>query len=163
MNAFAQKFFTENLFDQEEGRAIGLSYFKERGFTEDTVRKFQLGYSSEKWAAFSETALENGYKSEFLIKTGLSFAKKEEQDSENKSSKLLDRFRGRVMFPIQNLSGRIIGFGGRILRKDDKTVKYVNSPESEIYQKSKSLYGIYYASLFFFLLVRLNPLTLHEK
>ncbi len=145
LNTFAQKFFTENLFDNEDGRAIGLSYFKERGFTEDTVRKFQLGYSSEKWAAFSEAALENGYKSEFLLKTGLSFAKKEEEDSENKTPKLLDRFRGRVMFPIHNLSGRIIGFGGRILRKDEKAAKYVNSPESEIYQKSKSLYGIYNA------------------
>ncbi len=147
LNAFAQKNFTDNLFETEEGKSIGLSYFKERGFTEETIKTFQLGYSLNSWSAFSDTALENGYQAEYLLKTGLSFSKQqaEETQSEKQENKLLDRFRGRVMFPIHNLSGRIIAFGGRILKKDDKTAKYVNSPESEIYSKSKSLYGIFFA------------------
>jgi DNA primase len=145
LNTFAQKFFTDQLFESEDGRAVALSYFRERGFTEETIRKFQLGFSPDNWSAFSDEALKNGYKNEFLLKTGLSFAKKENENTEEKEARLLDRFRGRVMFPIHNLSGRIIGFGGRILRKADKAAKYVNSPESEIYHKSKSLYGIYFA------------------
>lgn len=149
LNSFAQKKFTENLFDVEEGRAIALSYFKERGFTEEIIKTFQLGYSLSNWSAFSDDAIEKGYMPEFLLKTGLSIAKKtndNEADSTVKvHDKLLDRFRGRIMFPIHNLSGRIIGFGGRILKKDEKAAKYVNSPESEIYHKSKSLYGIFFA------------------
>jgi DNA primase len=147
LNTFAQKTFTENLFDSEEGKSIGLSYFKERGFTEETIRTFQLGYSLNNWSAFSEVAIENGYLPEYLIKTGLSFSpqQNEENAEQIKEIKLRDRFRGRVMFPVHNLSGRIIAFGGRILKKDDKTAKYVNSPESEIYYKSKSLYGIFFA------------------
>ena len=149
LNSFAQKKFTENLFDVEEGRAIALSYFKERGFTEEIIKTFQLGYSLSNWSAFSDDAIEKGYMPEFLLKTGLSIAKKtndNEADSKVKvHDKLLDRFRGRIMFPIHNLSGRIIGFGGRILKKDEKAAKYVNSPESEIYHKSKSLYGIFFA------------------
>lgn len=149
LNSFAQKKFTENLFDVEEGRAIALSYFKERGFTEEIIKTFQLGYSLSNWSAFSDDAIEKGYMPEFLLKTGLSIAKKtndNEADSKVRvHDKLLDRFRGRIMFPIHNLSGRIIGFGGRILKKDEKAAKYVNSPESEIYHKSKSLYGIFFA------------------
>lgn len=147
INTFAQKYFTENLFENEEGKSIGLSYFKERGFTEEIIKTFQLGYSLNNWSAFSETAINSGYQAEYLLKTGLSISKKKEEgESTGKSDeKLLDRFRGRVMFPIHNLSGRIIAFGGRTLKKDDKTAKYVNSPESEIYHKSKSLYGIYFA------------------
>ncbi len=146
LNAFAQRYFSENLFENEEGKSIGLSYFKERGFTEDIIRTFQLGYALNDWSALSDTAQEKGYKNEFLIKTGLSIVKKTDDiDTVKHTDKLLDRFRGRIIFPIHNLSGRIIGFGGRILKKDDKAAKYVNSPESEIYHKSKSLYGIFFA------------------
>ncbi|MBK6445060.1 MAG: DNA primase [Bacteroidetes bacterium] len=137
INTFAQKSFSEILFDTEEGRSVGLSYFKERGFTEETIRKFQLGYTLSEWSAFTDLALKAGYKEEFLEKTGLTI--------KNDAGKKYDRFRGRVMFPIHNLSGRVIGFGGRVLKKDEKTAKYVNSPESEIYHKSQSLYGIYFA------------------
>lgn len=137
INTFAQKSFSEILFDSEEGRSVGLSYFKERGFTEETIRKFQLGYTLSEWSAFTDLALKAGYKEEFLEKTGLTI--------KNDAGKKYDRFRGRVMFPIHNLSGRVIGFGGRVLKKDEKTAKYVNSPESEIYHKSQSLYGIYFA------------------
>ncbi len=144
LNAFAQKHFSENLFDHEEGKAIGYSYFKERGFSADIIKKFQLGYSLNEWDAFSEAALSNGFKKEYLLKTGLSF-QKENASSSNKTEGLLDRFRGRVMFPVHNLSGRVIAFGGRILKKDDKAAKYVNSPESEVYHKSNVLYGIYFA------------------
>ena len=137
INTFAQKSFSEILFDTEEGRSVGLSYFKERGFTEETIRKFQLGYTLSEWSAFTDLALKAGYKEEFLEKTGLTI--------KNDAGKKYDRFRGRVMFPIHYLSGRVIGFGGRVLKKDEKTAKYVNSPESEIYHKSQSLYGIYFA------------------
>lgn len=147
LNAFAQKTFSENLFETEEGKSVGLSYFKERGFTSDTIRKFQLGYSLNEWDAFSKLALKNEFNAEYLIKTGLSIEK--ENKSENVISKtgeqLFDRFKGRVMFPVHNLSGRVIAFGGRILRKDDKAAKYINSPESEVYHKSNVLYGIYFA------------------
>ncbi len=148
LNAFAQKYFSENLFDREEGKAIGLSYFKERGFSNEIIKKFQLGYSLNGWDAFANAAADAGFQKEFLIKTGLAFAKESaEKNSEiaDEKSRLLDRFRGRVMFPIHNLSGRIIAFGGRILKKDDKTAKYINSPESEVYHKSNVLYGIYFA------------------
>ena len=145
LNSFASKSFAENLFDHEEGKAIGLSYFHERGFTDETIRKFELGYSLAGWSAFSDHAIKNGYKSEFIIKTGLGFPRQKDNEGPNANENLIDRFRGRVMFPIHNLSGRIIAFGGRILKKDDKAAKYVNSPESDIYFKSKSLYGIFFA------------------
>ncbi len=145
LNSFAAKTFAENLFDNEEGKAIGLSYFHERGFTDDTIRKFELGYSLADWSAFSEHAIKNGYKSEFITKTGLGYPRQKDGEVITGNEKLIDRFRGRVMFPIHNLSGRIIAFGGRILKKDDKAAKYVNSPESDIYFKSKSLYGIFFA------------------
>jgi len=133
INDFASKYFTHNLFNTEQGRAIGLSYFKERGFREDIIRKFQLGYAIDEWDNFTSHALRQGYKLEFLEKTGLTITK------ENKS---YDRFRGRVVFPIQNLSGRVLGFGGRTLLSDKTIPKYVNSPESEVYNKSQVLYGI---------------------
>jgi DNA primase len=132
----ANEYFQDQLFKGDEGRAIGLSYFKERGFREDTLKKFQLGYSPEKSDAFSAHALKEGYKIEFLEKTGLTIPKE---------SRNYDRFRGRVMFPIHSLSGRILGFGGRILKSNVKAAKYLNSPESEIYSKSKVLYGMYQA------------------
>ena len=130
----ANEYFQDQLLNDNEGRAIGLSYFKERGFREDTLKKFQLGYSPEKSDAFSAHALKEGYKIEFLEKTGLTIPKE---------SRNYDRFRGRVMFPIHSLSGRVLGFGGRILKSNVKAAKYLNSPESEIYSKSKVLYGMY--------------------
>ena len=132
----ASVYFQGQLFNSEEGRAVGLSYFKERGFREDTLKKFQLGYSPEKNDAFSEFALKEGFKRSFLEKTGLIITKE---------SKNYDRFRGRVMFPIHSLSGRVLGFGGRILKNNVKAAKYLNSPESDIYHKSKILYGLYFA------------------
>ncbi|HLA56770.1 MAG TPA: DNA primase [Flavobacterium sp.] len=136
VSEFASKYFHDILLNSEEGKAIGYSYFKERGFTNDTIKKFQLGYSPEVWDAFSKEALGKGYKLEFLESTGLTI---------NKEERLIDRFRGRVMFPIQSMSGRILGFGGRILTNDKKAAKYLNSPESDIYHKSKVLYGIFQA------------------
>ena len=132
----ANEYFQDHLFNSKEGRAVGLSYFKERGFRVDTLKKFQLGYSPGENDAFSSFALKKGFKLSFLEKTGLTIAKK---------SKNYDRFRGRIMFPIHSLSGRVLGFGGRILKKNKNTAKYINSPESEIYYKSKTLYGLYYA------------------
>ncbi len=143
VNSFAQKYFSEQLLNHADGKAIGLSYFKERGFSNETISKFQLGYSLNEWSAFSKAAVDAGYKKEYLVRTGLSVQKDSTDASEEQ--KLIDRFRGRVMFPIHNLSGRVIAFGGRILKKDDKTAKYINSPESEVYHKSNVLYGIYYA------------------
>lgn len=133
---FAQKYFHATLLNTDEGKAIGYSYFKERGFTKDTIEKFGLGYSPETWDAFTMEALGKGYKLEYLDKTGLTIVKDDKQ---------FDRFKGRVMFPIQSMSGRVLGFGGRILTNDKKAAKYLNSPESEIYHKSKVLYGIYHA------------------
>ncbi|MAQ74949.1 MAG: DNA primase [Aquimarina sp.] len=136
VSEFANKFFKNALHNSEQGKAIGLSYFKERGFTEETIKKFELGYSPDSWDAFTSEAIRKGYQLEFLEKTGLTIVKEEKQ---------FDRFKGRVMFPIQSMSGRVLGFGGRILTNDKKAAKYLNSPESEIYHKSKVLYGIYFA------------------
>lgn len=136
VSEFAQKYFHETLLNTEEGKAIGYSYFKERGFTNETIKKFGLGYSPETWDAFSKEALGKGYQLEFLESTGLTISKDDRQ---------IDRFRGRVMFPIQSMSGRVLGFGGRILGNDKKAAKYLNSPESELYHKSKVLYGIFHA------------------
>ena len=143
VSEFAQGYFADVLWNTEPGKAIGLSYFKERGFTEETIRKFGLGYGLDEWDAFTNHALENGYQLTFLEKTGLSIVK--EDTSRPGQSRKFDRFKGRVLFPIHSLSGRVLGFGGRILSSDKKAAKYVNSPESEIYHKSKVLYGIYYA------------------
>lgn len=136
VSEFAKKYFHETLLNTEEGKAIGLSYFKERGFTNETIEKFGLGYSPDTWTALTDDALKNGYTIEFLEKTGLTIVKED---------KKFDRFKGRVMFPIQSMSGRVLGFGGRILVTDKKAAKYLNSPESEIYHKSKILYGIFQA------------------
>jgi len=132
----ANSYFKETLWEASEGKAIGLTYFKERGFTDETIKKFDLGYSPQEKDAFSKSALKNAFQLEFLEKTGLTIVNKNYQ---------VDRFRGRVMFPIKSLSGRVVGFGGRILGDNKKTAKYLNSPESEIYHKSKVLYGIYEA------------------
>jgi DNA primase len=136
LNEFAKGYFTRTLFENEEGKAVGLTYFRERGFRDETIWKFQLGYSVENRETFSRHAQKEGYKPDYLVKTGLSVQK---EDS------LFDRFHGRVIFPIHSASGRVIGFGARILTKDKAIAKYLNSPESEIYNKSKSLYGIYFA------------------
>jgi DNA primase len=136
VSEFAKDYFHNTLLHAEEGKAIGLSYFKERGFTGETIKKFALGYSPEAWDAFTKEALGKGYKLEFLESTGLSIPK---------DDRPFDRFKGRVMFPIQSMSGRVLGFGGRILTNDKKAAKYLNSPESDIYHKSKVLYGIFQA------------------
>jgi DNA primase len=136
VSEFAKEYFHKTLLNTEEGKAIGLSYFKERGFTQETIDIFELGYSPDSWDAFTNHAVKKGYKLEFLDKTGLTIVKEEKQ---------FDRFKGRVMFPILSMSGRTLGFGGRILTNDKKAAKYLNSPESDIYHKSKVLYGIYLA------------------
>jgi DNA primase len=136
LSDFAGKYFAEQLFNTDEGRSVGLSYFHDRSFSDDTIKKFQLGYSLEEWDNFTKHALKSGYSLEMLEKTGLSIIKDDKQ---------YDRFRGRVMFPIHSQAGRVIGFGGRILSSDKTKPKYVNSPESEIYNKSKVLYGIAFA------------------
>ena len=136
MSEYAKNYFHDTLLNQEEGKAIGLTYFKERGFSLDTISKFHLGYSPDSWDAFTNEALAKGYQLEFLEKTGLTIVKED---------KRFDRFKGRVMFPIQSMSGRVLGFGGRILTNDKKAAKYLNSPESDIYHKSKVLYGIFHA------------------
>ncbi|HBS12092.1 MAG TPA: DNA primase, partial [Flavobacteriaceae bacterium] len=118
------------------------SYFKERGFTDETIKKFELGYALDQWSAFTDAALKNKYQLEFLEKTGLTIVKEARADGQGKQ---FDRFKGRVLFPIHSMSGRVLGFGGRILTSDKKAAKYLNSPESEIYHKSKVLYGIYHA------------------
>lgn len=136
VSEFAKTYFHDTLLHSDEGKAIGLSYFKERGFSNETIKKFSLGYSPETWDAFTKEALGKGYKLEFLESTGLTIPK---------DDRPFDRFKGRVMFPIQSMSGRTLGFGGRILANDKKAAKYLNSPESDIYHKSKVLYGIFQA------------------
>ncbi|MFM8951409.1 MAG: DNA primase, partial [Bacteroidota bacterium] len=131
---YASKFFIKQLHETDEGRSVGLSYFSERGFTDEMIERFQLGYSPEEWRAFTDDALAAGYKLEKLEKTGITVVNGE---------RMFDRFRGRVMFPIHNVAGKVIGFGGRILKSDAKAAKYLNSPESDIYHKSKVLYGLY--------------------
>ena len=141
VNEYANQFFQNELNQSEKGKAIGLTYFKERGFTEETIQKFELGYSPDTWDTFTKKALSKGYKLDYLEKTGLTIVK----TSSESSQKTFDRFKGRVIFPIKSLSGRVLGFGGRILTNDKKAAKYLNSPESEVYNKSKVLYGIYHA------------------
>ncbi len=136
VSEFASKYFQHVLWEEEEGKAIGLSYFKERGFSNETIKKFELGYSPNTWDALTKEALGKAYKLEYLEKTGLTIVGEDKQ---------FDRFKGRVMFPIQSMSGRVLGFGGRILTNDKKAAKYLNSPESEIYHKSNVLYGIFHA------------------
>ena len=136
VSEYANKYFQKILNKTDQGKSIGLSYFKERGFTDETIKKFGLGYSLDDWRAFTDEALKDGYNIEFLEKTGLTIVK---------DDKRFDRFKGRVMFPIQSMSGRVLGFGGRILNNTAKAAKYLNSPESDIYHKSKVLYGIFHA------------------
>ncbi|TCD18337.1 DNA primase [Pedobacter psychrodurus] len=137
VSQYAAAFFVKQLWETDEGRGIGLSYFKERGFREDILKKFDVGYSPDVWDAMTQSAINAGHKLEFLEATGLSI--------KNDNGKIYDRFRGRVMFPIHNFTGRIIGFGGRTLKTDKNVPKYVNSPESEIYHKSNVLYGLFHA------------------
>jgi DNA primase len=145
LTAFAQKYFEEQLHNSEEGKSIGLTYLKERGFSLEVIKKFGIGYCPNKWDSFSQTALKNGYKKDYLLKTSLSKAK---------DQLLYDTFRGRVIFPIHNLSGRTLGFGARILTNEKNRPKYINSSESEIYHKSKILYGIYFAK---------SPMASHDN
>lgn len=133
---WAQKHFTHNLFETQEGQSIGMAYFAHRGFHEDTIRKFQLGYALDKRDAYTVLAQGEGYKREYLEKVGLTIVKDDNY--------AFDRFHGRAMFPIHSISGKVIGFGGRTMKKDDP-VKYQNSPESDIYHKGNVLYGIYFA------------------
>ena len=133
---FAQSFYSKMLFESHEGKNIGLAYFQERGFTSESIDRFHLGYSPDQWDALTKAALDAGYQEEFLVSSGLTIQKGEKQ---------FDRFKGRVMFPIHSMSGRVMGFGGRILKQDKQSAKYVNSPETEVYQKSKVLYGLFQA------------------
>lgn len=135
---FAQRYFADNLFNDNEGRKIGLSYFIEREIKEETIKRWGLGYCKDNWADFTEHAKKNGYTDEILIKSGLTIAKEE-------SHVQYDRFRARVMFPIYNIGGRPLGFTGRVLSSEKSKAKYVNSPESEIYSKSKVLFGLHLA------------------
>jgi DNA primase len=136
LTGWAQKYFTSILQNTPEGQSIGMAYFRERGFHDDIIRKFQLGYSPEQKDALTSEALKAGYKLDYLVKTGLTIQKDHYK---------VDRFRGRIIFPIHGLTGNVIGFGGRILRSDEKLAKYLNSPESDIYQKSRILYGLNFA------------------
>lgn len=137
VSGFAAKYFHEQMMGTDEGKTIGLSYFKERGFRDDIIKKFELGYSPDVWDALTQQAVKEGYSLQFLEDTGLTIRKDNE--------KLYDRFRGRVMFPIHSFTGRVIGFGGRTLKTDKAVPKYVNSPESDIYHKSNVLYGLFFA------------------
>ena len=143
---YAKNFFKKQLYESDEGKIIALSYFKERGFSDDIIKKFELGWSPQLRDAFTKTALQNGYKLDFLTQAGLTIAKENDYK--------FDRFAERVIFPIHTLSGKVIAFGGRTLKADKKIAKYLNSPESEIYRKSKILYGIYFAK---------NAIVKHDK
>ncbi|MBO4267954.1 MAG: DNA primase, partial [Bacteroidaceae bacterium] len=136
-NRFACDYFKDILLNDAKGRAVGMAYFRQRGFRDDIIEKFQLGYSPDEPDALARHALSKGYTRENLVKTGLCY--------EREDGTLRDRFRGRVIFPVHSLSGKIVAFGGRVMKADAKTAKYVNSPESSIYSKSKELYGLYFA------------------
>jgi len=137
VTGYASKFFHDTLLETDEGQNIGLSYFKERGFSNDTIKKFELGYSPDQWEAFTGQAIKDGYSEQYLEETGLSIKRD--------NGSMYDRWRGRVMFPIHSFTGRVIAFGGRTLKNDKNSPKYVNSPESEIYHKSSVLYGLFFA------------------
>lgn len=136
LNDFAKTYFQDQLHKTDEGRSIGLGYFKQRGFSDDILSEFQLGYCPNVWSSFSDYALKMGYQTKFLLKSGL---------SKERNGALYDTFRERVIFPIHNMTGRVVGFGARILTSDKKMAKYLNSPESEVYEKSKIVYGIFQA------------------
>ncbi len=141
VSEFARDYFQQILLDSEEGKALGLTYFKERGFTDETIATFQLGYSLDSWSALTDEAIAKGMNVAYLEKTGLTIT--------TEKGRKIDRFKGRVMFPILSMSGRVLGFGGRILSKEkQKEAKYLNSPESDIYHKSNILYGIFQAKPF---------------
>jgi DNA primase len=138
VNGFARDYFQNILKNHIDGRSIGMAYFRQRGFRDDTIEKFQLGFSLEQHDALAQEAMRKGYQKEFLVKTGLCY--------ETDEGKVRDRFWGRVMFPVHSLSGKVVAFGGRVMSTENKKLaKYVNSPESEIYHKSSELYGIYFA------------------
>jgi len=137
VNEWARDYFEDILHNNVDGVAVGMAYFRKRGLRDDIIRRFQLGYSPEERDALARTALSKGYSREFLTKTGLCF--------ETEDHRLLDRYHGRVIFPVHSVSGKVVAFGGRILSSDKKLAKYVNSPESEIYSKSRELYGLYLA------------------
>ena len=148
VSEFAQKYFADLLFNDEMGRAVGLSYFHQRGMTDDIIRRFGLGYCLDEWSNFTDHARKNGYSDEVLEKTGLTIfkdASDQEADTPGRHRKSYDRFRGRVMFPIYSISGRVLGFSGRILSSEKQAAKYVNSPDSDIYNKSRILYGLFQA------------------
>ena len=136
INSFAQNYFSNTMMNTDEGQSVGLAYFRERGFRDAIINRFQLGYCPNSGSAFTEFATKNGYDKDLLIKVGL---------TGSYENRLYDRYQGRVIFPIHNLTGKVIGFGGRILTSEKTKAKYVNSPESEIYNKSQTLYGIYFA------------------
>ena len=136
INSFAQNYFSETMMNTDEGQSVGLAYFRERGFRDAIINKFQLGYCPNSGHAFTDFATKNGYDKDLLVKVGL---------TGSYENRLYDRYQGRVIFPIHNLTGKVIGFGGRILTSEKTKAKYVNSPESEIYNKSQTLYGIYFA------------------
>jgi DNA primase len=136
INSFAQKFFTEQLFNSQDGQDVALSYLEERGFREETIRKFQLGYSPNQRDAFASAAIASQFNLEFLQKSGLVTMR---------DDRPADNYRGRIIFPVHNQTGKIIGFGARIIGKNDKAPKYINTPENELYVKSKILYGSYFA------------------
>ena len=136
INSFAQKYFSDTLMNTDEGQSVGLAYFHERGFRDAIINKFQLGYCPNSGHAFTDFATKNGYDKDLLVKVGLSGSYED---------RTYDRYQGRVIFPIHNLTGKVIGFGGRILTSEKTKAKYVNSPESEIYNKSQTLYGIFFA------------------
>lgn len=137
INQYALQFFTDTLYNTDEGQAIGLNYFHHRGLRDETIKKFCLGYSPEKRDSFSKAATTAGYKSDLIAKTGVCYS--------TEDGRLQDRFWGRVIFPVHTISGKVVAFGGRILQNNAKAAKYVNSPESEIYHKSDHLYGLYFA------------------
>src|SRR5688572_10984848 len=135
INSFAQQFFTKTLFETEEGRDIGLSYLKERGFREDVIKRFQLGYNPEARDSFTKAAIAGQYNTELLVKTGLVV---------NRNDQLMDNYRGRIIFPVHNHSSKVLGFSARVLKTNERTTKYINTPENEIYVKSKIMYGSYF-------------------
>ncbi len=137
LNEWARDYFTDTLLHHPDGQAVGMAYFRQRGFRDDTIRKFQLGYSLPARDALARAALAKGYRREYLVKTGLCY--------ETEDGRLLDRYHGRVIFPVHTVSGKVVAFGGRVMNTGAKVAKYVNSPESEIYHKSNELYGLYLA------------------
>ena len=136
LNGFAQQFFSNSLFETEEGQSVGLSYLKERGFREEIIRKFQLGYDPEQRDAFARAAIAAQYNTELLQKSGLAVLR---------DGQPVDNYRGRIIFPVHNQSGKVLGFGARLIRNNDRAPKYINTPENEIYIKSRILYGSYFA------------------